>query len=296
MKDDDATMELVTTLQASVFQRSVRSVSFSPCGRMLAACGFDGITVVWHVPAEALDQPWPELTCLEGHENEAKCVAWSNAVTTQSNDSAEYLLATCGRDKAVWIWSLSLPLESDQDLDFEADCMAVLQEHQQDVKSLAWHPSLPMLASCSADQSLRVWKEDSGECEWLCASLYKAVHENTIWDVKFDYSGRLLATCSQDGLLKVWHFDGLQCLSMLSLATRPLYSLCWCAERTLVIASGQDSLFVVTLDANDPSVSIVHEHTNAHLGDVNCVSWNPSLKLLASAGDDKTIRLWDLEL
>jgi hypothetical protein len=36
----------------------------------------------------------------------------------------------------------------------------------QDVKSIAWHPSRELLASCSYDNSIKLWAND--EADWLC--------------------------------------------------------------------------------------------------------------------------------
>ena len=37
---------------------------------------------------------------------------------------------------------------------------------EQDVKAVAWHPSGRLLASCSYDDSIKLWREADGE--WAC--------------------------------------------------------------------------------------------------------------------------------
>lgn len=75
---------------------------------------------------------------MEGHESEVKCCAFS---------ISGHYLATCSRDKTVWIWKSLLKIESkiklfiagdDEGDDYEV--LSILQQHTGDVKFTIWHP------------------------------------------------------------------------------------------------------------------------------------------------------------
>lgn len=118
--DPDNCSLTLTDKLCGAHTKSIRSVSFAPDGRRLAAASFDGTISIW----KHTEHSWTCIANLEGHENEVKSVAWS---------PDGRLVASCGRDKTVWIWESSM-----DDDDFE--CLAVLADHNQDVKQVRWHP------------------------------------------------------------------------------------------------------------------------------------------------------------
>lgn len=69
----------------------------------MATASFDSNVGIWEREAEAEDDDesgvktgeWECVGTVEGHETECKSVAYSCTGT---------LLATCSRDKTVWIW------------------------------------------------------------------------------------------------------------------------------------------------------------------------------------------------
>ena len=81
--------------------KTVRAVAWPPSGTPLATASFDSNIGVWaQEDGDGEDEfdparEWECMSLLEGHETECKSVAYSPAGN---------LLASCSRDKTVWVW------------------------------------------------------------------------------------------------------------------------------------------------------------------------------------------------
>jgi WD40 repeat protein len=166
--------------------------------------------------AESDNDDWEFAIVLEGHDSEVKNVAYS--------PSGQWL-ASCSRDKSIWIWE-----EIGDEGDDEFETIAVLQEHTADVKCVSWRKddgNGEVLASASYDDTIRFFKGDD-EGEWSCIALLEG-HEGTVWSLDWepevsqkmfdsepeasesestekDYSPRIprLISSSADSTVRVW--------------------------------------------------------------------------------------------
>ncbi|GAQ77650.1 Transducin [Klebsormidium nitens] len=255
-------------------------------------------------PDSIWEQTGGEFECvasLEGHENEVKSVAWN---------AGGNLLATCSRDKSVWIW------EAQPGNEYE--CVSVLQGHSQDVKMVRWHPTRDLLVSASYDDTIKVWAEDGDEDDWRCVQTLSSAaqgHTSTVWGVAFDSTGDRMVSCSDDLTLKVWdtHTDPTTSMgagagawkhvsTISGYHERTIFSVDWSRMNGLIAsASGDDAIRIFADDEEPPSTtgqptfSQVAKKEKAHSTDVNCVRWHPTdPRLLASASDDMCVKIWEL--
>ena len=199
----------VTNELRGAHSKTIRCLAFSPDGSLLAASSFDGSVSIWQFLNPGPSGATHKITCitsLEGHENEVKGVAFS---------PTGHILATCGRDRTIWLWKIHSEDDEADDQGIirhgtyepEFECLAVLQEHQQDVKSLTWDPNLSGFVSTSYDETARVWSqldlEDDGD--WGCVQVLEPSELGTIWSSSLVLDFLVLA--GQTGRLSLYKRD-----------------------------------------------------------------------------------------
>lgn len=180
---------------------------------------------------------------------------------------------------------------------------------------MRWHPQLDILASVSYDNTIKLFKEDFTDHDWICSNTLSS-HDSTVWSLAFDKGGSRFATVSDDKTLKIWKeykhnnkeniptpneqpvWKNICTLS--GYHTRTIYDVSWChLSDFIATACGDDAIRIFKesdmSNENEPTFEMVCLCEKAHNQDVNSVAWNPTIYgLLASCSDDGTIKLWKL--
>lgn len=337
------TSTLLSTISGG-HKRAIRTCAWKPNLKgesVLATGSFDASVGIWrrwdgdmdlirnetHIPgfsaeSENVDEEddpeeWRFAIVLDGHESEVKSVSWS---------AGGNFLATCSRDKSVWIW------EEVGDDDYET--VAVLSEHEGDVKCVAWHPEQVLLASGSYDNEIRLWREDD---DWGCVEILRG-HLSTVWSLDWESPpGNRLVSCSDDMTIRIWSDATGTWIEETQLPQkheRPIYAVAWRDGK--IVSTGGDGRIVVyeerptstadgesadkgTATGEDNSITVNDErgHHNpeylTHVAttewkvvtlieeghgsyEINHVCWatRGNQEMIVTAGDDGIVKVWTL--
>jgi WD40 repeat protein len=160
-----------------------------------------------------------------------------------------------------------------------------LEGHSHEVRCLGMTPAVDLLASGSADHTIRLWSLPDGQPLKTLEG-----HAGWINCLAITPNGKLLASAGRDGLIGLWRLptgrrlEGLKGHdeAILCLAMDP-------AGRILASGSADQTIQLWKLPSGDPI-----KHLKGHAGSISCLTVTPDGELLASGSADGTVRLWSL--
>lgn len=163
-----------------------------------------------------------------------------------------------------------------------------LQGHTHGVYSVSWSADDRLIASASADNTIKLWGTD-GE---LITTL--SGHEDRVSSVSFSPDGRLIASASWDGTVKIWRRSfllqaqkKLQPFTMLEGHKEEVLSVSFSPNGWLIATASRDG--TVKIWRRDGLLLTTLE---GHDGPVTSISWSPDGQYLLSGSADNTIKIW----
>ena len=161
-----------------------------------------------------------------------------------------------------------------------------LTAHNDSVKSIAFSRDGKMLASGSADDTIKLWNLATNQ---NIATL--TGNSSTVYTVAFSPDGKMLASGSIDNTIKIWDIESRQNTDTLSGHSDSIWSVAFSKDgKTLASASRDGTIKLWNLETNQEIATL-----NEHSKDVMVVAFSPDRKTLASGSSDNTIKLWDLQ-
>ncbi|XP_052254311.1 WD repeat, SAM and U-box domain-containing protein 1-like isoform X9 [Dreissena polymorpha] len=277
----DLVASLVHTINSHT--SDVNGVCFSK-DRKLATCSADKTVRVWDMTSYN-ELPFSPLC---GHTYYVHCCCFSPFGT---------LLASCSTDGKVIIWDAKTGQKK-----------CVLQhESKSPIRVCKFSPNSAQLISGSDDNNVCLWDVSSG----ALVITYKG-HEGTVIALDFTPNGEYIVSGSNDGDLQVWdaryghakallllldcHDLGVMCCDFSPIYGSAGNGVMHGITTYQLATCGMDDLlklweFVATTDTKVSLKQTLVFH--GHEGSVLCCKYSINGRLLASASNDKTVRLWD---
>ena len=267
-------------------KRWVWSVAFSPDGTMLASASADASLCLWDV---ATGDVLHRLKCELTGANTTRSWCWSVAFSPDSKK-----IVAGGEDKIVWLWDITNDFLSRK-----------LEGHMEAVKSVAFSPGdSKLVASASNDKTIRIWSlathdpVNRPQAQKDCQLQILQGHTGQVRSVAFSSDGKKVASGSEDESVRIWDIETGAILRTFNGYTDSPSSRHWFwsvaflpGSSNVVAFASEDETIRICDTASGDTLQTLRGHTES----VRSISFSPDGKLLASASEDESVRIWNLE-
>ncbi|KAF9617296.1 hypothetical protein IFM89_035240 [Coptis chinensis] len=242
----------------------VKSVDLHPTEPWILVSLYTGSVFIWNYHSQA--RLWPSLLKFRTYLviRTSKFIARKQWVVTGSDDFA------------IRVYNYNT-----------MDKVKVLEAHNDYIRSLAIHPTLPYVLSSADDSLIKLW---DWEKDWLCTQIFEG-HSHYVMQVTFNPKDtNTFASASLDHSIKIWNLGSPDPNFTLDAHSKGVNSVDYFTggDRPYLVTGSDDH----TVKVWDYQTKTCIQTLEGHTHNVSFVCFHPELPIIISGAEDGTVRIW----